>query len=251
MRALSISVRFDNTRAALLLVGVLLVVILPAMGQNRTAAPMRAGQQSKKAADFLEMIMAKPEERIPRALISKVEAIAVFNDVKNVGLLIDSFSYGRGVVSRRLTSGKWSLPAYCFLRGASFTPQLKTTSFSVVILFMNDKATGWLLDKKGVAFERDKAPVAGPVGEIRTDQREVVPVADAFSYVYDDGRLQGQDLKNLLKHVAITYDNDLNKKIYKLKVHELLSDLDGSKVGTVSAELTIFPQTVERLFARD
>jgi hypothetical protein len=54
--------------------------------------------------------------------------------------------------------------------------------------------------------------VAGPVGEIRTEQREVVPVADVFAYIYDDGRLLGQDLKNLLKNFGITHDNDLNKK---------------------------------------
>jgi hypothetical protein len=41
------------------------------------------------------------------------------------------------------------------------------------MLFMNDKAADWLNDKKGV-FERDRAPVAGPTGEIKTEQREVV-----------------------------------------------------------------------------
>jgi len=116
---------------------------------------------------------------------------------------------------------------------------------------MNDKAVGWLLDKKSVAFDRDKAPVAGPVGEIRTDQKEVVPVADVFAYIFDDGRLQSRDLKNLLKDFGITHDNNLNKKLYGLKTKDLLADIDGSKVGRVPAEVTTFPETLARLFAGD
>lgn len=250
MKTLCVSGRRDKTRAALL-AGVLLSV-LPVVAQNKNPATIkRAAQQSKKAANLLETIMVKPEQRIPKALVGKVEAVAVFNDVKKVGFLIEGFTYGRGVISRRLTNGKWSPPAYCFLKGASIAPQLNASSFDVVILFMNDRAAGWLLDKKSVVFDRAKAPVAGPVGEIRTDQKEVVPVADVFAYIFDDGRLQGQDLKNLLKNFGITHDNDLNKSIYGLKTHELLSDLDGSKLGQVPAEVIIFSETVARLFARD
>jgi lipid-binding SYLF domain-containing protein len=250
MKTLSVSGRRDNISVALLAAAVLLVV-LPVVAQNKSAASLtRATEQSKKAANLLETIMAKPEERIPKALAAKVEAVAVFN-VKKVGFLIEGFTYGRGVISRRLTSGKWSPPAYCFLKGASIAPQLNASSFDVVIIFMNDKAVGWLLDKKNVAFDREKAPVAGPVGEIRTEQREVVPVADVFAYIYDDGRLQGQDLKNLLKNFGITHDNNLNKKLYGLKTQELLADIDGSKVGQVPAEVTTFSETLAKLFARD
>lgn len=238
-----------HMRAALLAASVLFGV-LPGFSQTKESLTT-AAQQSKKAAGLLETIMAKPEDRIPKALLSRVEAVAVFNDVKSIGLLFDGFSHGRGAVSRRLPNGKWTPPAYCFLKGARFTPQLKSNSFNVVILFMNDKAVGWLLDKKAMVFDRDKAPVAGPVGEIKTDQKEVVPVADVFSYIYDDGRLQSKDLKQLLKNVGITHDNDLNKNIYRLKAHELLSDLDGSKIGQVPAEITILSETVARIFARD
>jgi hypothetical protein len=93
--------------------------------------------------------------------------------------------------------------------------------------------------------------VAGPVGEIRTEQREVVPVADVFAYIYDDGHPQGQDLKNLLKNFGITHDNDLNKKLYGLTTHELLADLDGSNLGPVPPEITTFPETLAKLFPRD
>jgi len=119
------------------------------------------------------------------------------------------------------------------------------------MLFMNDKAAQWLLDKKGVLFDRAKAPVAGPVGEIRTDQKEVVPVADVFSYIFDGGRLQGKDLKNLLKDFAITHDNDLNTATYGVKATELLSGFDGRNTGQVPAESAVFSETIAGFFARE
>jgi hypothetical protein len=51
----------------------------------------------------------------------------------------------------------------------------------------------------------------GPIGEIKTEEKEVVPVADVFSYVFDDGQLQSVDLKNKLKNVGVSFDNNLNK----------------------------------------
>jgi lipid-binding SYLF domain-containing protein len=194
--------------------------------------------------------MTRPGEAIPRALLEKVEAIAVFTDVKRVGFLIEGLSYGHGVVSRRLAGGVWSAPAYFILRGYSIGPQLKAESINIVMLFMNEKAANWLLDNKGVVFDRAKAPVAGPVGEIRTEQREVVPVADVFSYTFDDHRLVGQDLKNLLKNFALTPDNDMNKSAYRLKASELLSSAGIPATTQVPAEVNVFPQTLARYAVR-
>ena len=195
--------------------------------------------------------MAKPDQRIPKALLTKAVAVAVLTDVKKFGFLIEGGGTGRGVVSRRLPSGKWSAPAYIHLGALSIRPEFNASSFNVIMLFMNDKAADWLLDKKGVMFDRAKAPVAGPVGEIRTDQKEVVPVADVFSYIFDDGRLHGKDLKNLFQNFGISFDNDLNKATYGVKAAELLSDVDGNKIPRVPAEVAVFSDTVARYFARE
>lgn len=213
--------------------------------------PAKAVKQSKKSADLLDRAMAKADARIPKELLKRTVAVAVFTDVKRFGLLFEGAGTGRGVVSRRLANGQWTAPAFMRLAALSIGPQLHAGELDVIMLFMNDKAVDWLLNDKGVFFDRDKAPVAGPIGEIRADQKEVVPVADVFSYAFDDGRLEGKDLKNLFKNFAIAFDNDLNKASYGVKAAGVLSDADGSKVPHVAAEVAVFSETVARYFARE
>jgi len=243
-----VSYKFLSALAIVLLS--LLIAPLVAQKPER-AIPLKAVQQSKQAANLFELAMAKPGERIPKALLSKVVAVAVINNMKTVGLIFEGAGDGRGVVTRRFANGKWSPPAYIRMAAFSIGPQFNARSFSVILLFMNDKSADWLLDKKAVVFDRARAPVAGPVGEIKTEEKEVVPVADVFSYVFDDDRLQSKDLKNLLKNVAISFDNNLNKETYGVKAAEILSDAEGQKLARVPAEVKPFSDTVARLCAAE
>ena len=217
--------------------------------KHSRAVPTKAAKQSKKAVDLLERAMSKPDGRIPRALLAKAVAVAVITDMKTFGFLIEGAGKGSGVVTRRFASEKWSAPAYIQLSAISIRPQLNARSFNVILLFMNDKSANWLLDKKSIVFDRDKAPVAGPVGEINVEQKEVVPVADVFCYVFDDGRLQSLDLKNLLQNMAISFDNDLNKATYGVNAADILADTDQQKVTAVPVEVTVFSEAVARLCA--
>ena len=237
------------TFAAILLLDARLV---PTSAQKPArAAPSRAIQQSKKAVELFELAMAKPEERIPKALLTKAVAVAVITDMKTVGFFIEGGGSGRGVVTRRFANGTWSPPAYIRMGALSIGPQLNARSFNVILLFMNDKAADWLLDKKGIVFDRAKAPVAGPIGEIKTEEKEVVPVADVFSYVFDDGRLQSKDLKNLLKYFTISFDNNLNKDTYGAVAAQILAATGDHKLARVPAEVTTFSETVARFCAPD
>jgi lipid-binding SYLF domain-containing protein len=214
--------------------------------------PVRAVEQSKKAAKVLELAMAKPDARIPKVLLSKAVAVAVITEMKTVGFLIDSGGEGHGVVTRRFPTGKWSHPAYIKMAALQVGHlTIHARSFNVILLFMNDKSADWFLDKKAIMFDREKAPVAGPIGEIKTEQNEVVPVADVFSYVFDDGRLQSVDLKNMLKNVGISFDNNLNKDTYGVTHAEILTDFDGKKVSRLPSEVTVFPDAVARFFVAE
>ena len=163
--------------------------------------------------------------------------------------LINGAGQGYGVVTRRLPTGKWSHAGYIHIAALQVgRPQLHVRSFNVILLFMNDKSAGWLLEEKGFMFDREKAPVAGPIGEIKTEEKEVVPVADVFSYVFDDGRLQSVDLKNKLKNVVLSFDNNLNKATYGVTLAEILTDADGKKVSRSPAEVAVFTDAVSRFF---
>jgi lipid-binding SYLF domain-containing protein len=155
------------------------------------------------------------------------------------------------VVTRRLANGTWSPPAYVRLAAVSIGPQIRSGKFDVIMLFMNDTAASWLVHDGAVNFDRAKAPVAGPVGEIKSEEKEVVPVADVFSYIYDEGRLQGKDLKNVFKNLAFTFDNDLNKATYGAKAGAVLAGSDAPKVPRVPTEVMVFSETVARYFLPD
>ena len=226
-----------------------LLTLLALTNIAQKPVPTKAVERSRKAADVLESAMAQPEARIPKALLSKATAVAVITEVKTVGLLINGVGQGYGVVSRRLPDGKWSEAGYIHMAAMQVgQPQLHVRSFNVILLFMNDKSAGWLLEKQGFMFDREKAPVAGPIGEIKTEEKEVIPVADVFSYVFDDGRLQSVDLKNRLKNVGINFDNNLNKATYGVTLNEILSDNDGKKISRSPSEVAVFRDTVSRFF---
>jgi len=218
---------------------------LSAQQANRT--PQKAVEQSKKAAAVLERAMSNANERIPKALLDQAVAVAVLPDVKKASLLFEGVGMGRGVVSRRSADGRWGPPAFIRLGAMSIGPQIRSNSFDVIMLFMNDQAAGWLLDK-AVMFDRAKAPVAGPVGEIRSEDKQVLPVANVFSYIFDDGRLQGKDLKNVFKNFGFSFDNDLNRATYGVKARTLLS-ADKSGLSRIPSEVIVFPDAVTRLFA--
>jgi len=240
-------------KQALVLLILLALIALPNVAQKSAhAVPVKAVERSRKAANVLELAMAKPDARIPKVLLSKAVAVAVITEMKTIGLLIDSGGDGYGVVTRRFPTGKWSQPAYIHMAALNIgRPQLHIRSFNVILLFMNDKSADWFLDKKGLTFDRERAPVAGPIGEIKTEQKEVVPVADAFSYIFDDGRLQSVDLKNRLKNVVISLDNNLNKATYGVTLAEILTDSDGKKLSRSPAEVAVFPDAVTRFFVAE
>ena len=227
----------------------ILLALTAATNIAQKPVPLRAVERARKAANVLELAMAKPEARIPQALRHKAVAVAVITEMKTVGLLIDSGGDGYGVVTRRLPNGKWSQAGYIHMAALQVGHlQIHVRSFNVILLFMNDKSADRFLEKKGFMFERENAPVAGPIGEIKTEEKEVIPVADVFCYVFDDGRLQSVDLKNRLKNVGISFDNNLNKATYGATLAEILTDSDGKKVSRSPSEVTVFPETVTRFF---
>ena len=111
--------------------------------ERSTKKAQEAAEQSGKAARVFEQIMNTREKSIPRDLLQKAEAVAVFPGVLKGGFVVGG-RFGRGVISRRVTGG-WSAPAFFDLGGGSVGLQIGASSTDYVFLFMNDEAVESLL----------------------------------------------------------------------------------------------------------
>src|SRR6201995_2043450 len=106
-----------------------------------TANPKQQKEASKKASDasrVFEQIMGAPDRSIPKDLLDRAEAVAVFPGMIKAGFVVGGRG-GSGLISRRVTGG-WSSPAYFNMGGASFGLQIGAAKTDLILLFMNDDA---------------------------------------------------------------------------------------------------------------
>ena len=129
-----------------------------------------AARRSDKAAKVLTDVSALPPgETIPRELIERARAVAVFPDVDKVNLLFQKAMKGYGVMSRRVPGG-WSAPAF-YSFGASDIgwTRVKAEEPSLIMLFMTDDILK-RFEKDSVEFSDELIGRAGPLGGV--DGRE-------------------------------------------------------------------------------
>jgi lipid-binding SYLF domain-containing protein len=222
-------------------VGLLLftVVLVPAQKKSRT---QDAERHSREAADAFADIMNVKDQAIPKELLDKAEAIAVFPGVVKAAFLFGGRG-GQGVISRRIRGG-WSAPAFFNLNGGSFGPQVGAQKTDYVFLIMNqDGIDGLLKDKFELGGEAGVA--AGPVG--REAAASTNPRLDAGILSYS--RSKGAFIGAALKGAYISPDNDLNESIYGVKANELLTGKQLS-FGQMPPSVRIFPRTLVRYSIR-
>ena len=229
--------RFVST---LSLVGVFVgsVLLVPAQ-KSRTKD---AERHSREAAEAFSDIMNVKERAIPKELLDKAEAIAVFPSVVKAAFIIGGRG-GQGVISRRVKGG-WSAPAFFNLNGGSFGPQIGAQKTDYVFLIMNqDGVDGLLKDKFELGGEAGVA--AGPVGREAAASTNVRLDAGILSYSRSKGAFIGAALKGAM----ITPDNDLNEAVYGKKADEVLQ-APPMTFAQMPAAVRIFPRTLVRYSIR-
>jgi lipid-binding SYLF domain-containing protein len=220
---------------------------LPAAAQTerpRTAKKaVEAARQAEKAAKVFEQIMATREKSIPRDLLNRAEAVAVFPSVLKAGFIVGGRG-GRGVISRRVEGG-WGAPAFFNLAGGSVGLQIGASSTDYVLLFMNEEAVESLLgDKFEIGGEGSAA--AGPVGRSASASTDAKLNAQILSYSRSKGAFAGLELKG----VVINPDNEDNLQIYGMKARDILTGSDKIAMHKMPAGVRIFPQTLARYSTR-
>ena len=205
-------------------------------------AAKEAREQTNKATKVFRQIMSTPDKAIPKELLDKAEAIAVFPDVIKAGFLLVGGRGGRGVISRRIPGG-WSAPAFFNLGGGSIGPQLGASSTDFVLLFMNEDAVkGLLEDKFEIGGEGSVA--AGPVGRAASASTNLTLDAGILSYSRSKGLFAGLELKG----VVINPDNKDNEAVYGMKAKELLTGAGMKRGGKpyIPQSVRAFPLQLSR-----
>ena len=212
--------------------------------QSGSAQRMKdARRHAKAAATVFNEIMVAPDKAVPKQLLDKAEAVAVFPGVIKAGFIVGGRG-GQGVISRRVPGG-WSAPAFFNLGGASFGAQIGAAKTDFVLLFMNEGALkGLLQDKFELGGEASVA--GGPVGRAGSASTDAQLKAGILSYSRSKGLFAGLELKG----VAITPDNDLNEAVYGKKAHDVLTGEQTLTAGQIPASVSIFPRTLGRYSLR-
>ena len=211
------------------------------VGQVSAAKKTRlqdATRHANAAAKVFTEIMNVPDHAIPKELLDKAEAIAVFPGVVKAAFILGGRG-GQGVISRRTRNG-WTAPGFFNLSGGSFGAQIGAQQTDYVFLIMNeDGVKGLLKDKFEIGGEASVA--AGPIG--REAAASTNPTLDAGILSYS--RTKGAFIGAAIKGAVISPDNDLNQAVYGIKATELLT----SKPMTLTqmpAGVRIFPRTLSR-----
>jgi lipid-binding SYLF domain-containing protein len=179
-----------------------------------------AARRASKAAKVLTDVSALPAgETIPKELLERARAIAVFPEVDKVNMLVQKFMKGFGVMSRRVPSG-WSTPAfYGFAVIDKGWTSVKGDRPGVIILFMDDD----ILKR----FEKDHSQLAGeagPVGELTPEKENKIRAASMIIYALSDGKLRGISVEDdSTTQSGINADNHINEAVFGLKAREVLS----------------------------
>ena len=221
-------------------VGIFLITIV--VGQVRPVTSQSrmqdAARHSRDAADVFSDIMNIRDKAIPKELLDKAEAIAVFPGVLKAAFIVGGRG-GQGVISRRVKGG-WSAPAFFNINGGSFGPQIGAQKTDYVFLIMNeDGVTGLLKDKFELGGEAGVA--AGPVGREAAASTDLRLQAGILSY----SRSKGAYIGAALKGAVISPDNDLNVAVYGVKANQLLVKKEIA-IGDLPPSVRIFPRTLIR-----
>ncbi len=198
-----------------------------------------AGKKSEASARVFDQIMGAPDRGIPRELLDRAEAVAVFPGVLKAGFLVGGRG-GSGIISRRVTGG-WSAPAFFKLGGASVGLQIGASKTDFVLLFMNEDALKGLLEDK---FELggEASAAAGPVGRAASATTNLTFDAGILSYSRSKGLFAGLELKG----AVINPDNNLNEALYGFKARDILTGANKVNMADVLPSIILFPNTLAR-----
>jgi len=168
-----------------------------------------ARERMEKSATVLQELTRTGDKGIPDKLLTNAEAVVVIPHMVKGAFGIGG-RYGKGVVSQRLSDGRWSPPAFVEIGGGSFGLQLGGSATDLVLVFTDAKALDLLAKGKDLKLGVDAGVVAGPLGR----EAEAGVNANLTSAIYAYSRAKGLFAGVALDGAVIDVDDSMNKKVY-------------------------------------
>lgn len=154
----------------------------------------------------LKDMIGMPDSAIPKDLLKKCQAIAIFPRVLKIGFLVGMRS-GQGVVVRRdPETGEWSSPVFFGMKSASFGPQIGAQRVDLVLLIMTEKGVESLLEER-LVLGADISIAAGPVGREASAETNLRLDAAVLSYSRSRGFFLGMSMTG----ASLEPDREANK----------------------------------------
>jgi SH3 domain-containing YSC84-like protein 1 len=160
------------------------------------------------AATVMDEIMGAPDKGIPSDLLEKAQCIGIVPGLKRAGFIVGG-QYGKGVLTCRLDSGKWSPVSTVRIEGGSIGFQIGAGETDLVFIVMNKSGMEKLMKDK-FTVGADASAMAGPVGRTAQAQTDALMRAEMLSYSRSRGVFGGVSLQG----ATLRPDNDDNAKIY-------------------------------------
>ena len=178
------------------------------LGAGLAVAQDDESKRLKTATTVFEEIMEAPDNAIPRAILDKATAVAIFPSTVKAGFIFGGHR-GKGVISARNEQGEWSTPAFLTLTGGSFGLQIGGQSVDLILVIMNRRGLEKLL-RNEFKIGGDASAVVGPLGRNLEASTDLTLRAEILSYSRTRGLFAGITLKGS----TIRADRDANERFY-------------------------------------
>lgn len=198
------------------------VAAFTAFSPFTSAQSQQTSDEAKRIRDatmIFSEIMGAEDKAIPRAILGKAEAIAIFPDTVKAGFIVGGMR-GRGIISAHSASG-WSSPAFMTLTGGSFGLQIGGQAADI-ILVINDRRGLENLVRNQFKIGADASVAAGPVGRDAQAATDIQLRAQILSYSRARGLFAGVTINGS----TIREDRDANQRFYgkRLQTKEIVFD---------------------------
>lgn len=172
-----------------------------------------------ESSKVLDEMNSMPDTAIPKDLLRKCKAIAVFPSTVGGGFIIGG-KYGQGVISYKI-GNNWSAPAVFNIGGGSFGWQIGGQATDLILLIMTDRGVDGLLQSK-FTLGGDASVAAGPVGRDTQASTDLQLKGGILSYSRSRGAFVGVKIEG----TVVSQNKEGNKALYKssLTASEILKE---------------------------